>query len=106
MREQVINVVTLFGILGIPSIFAMFCYCIRAVMRLAKKIDILMDSQQAQMRADLIKDYKRFISDGWVEIDDLTDWEDRYQKYHCLGANGVMDSKRASILQLPNIPPN
>lgn len=105
MRDVFINFVTLLGLLGIPSIFAMFCYCIKGLRSLVNKFDVLMESQQAQMRDSLLKDYKKFSADGWVDIDDLLEWENRYSKYHSLGANGVMDSKRASLLQLPNIPP-
>lgn len=62
-----------------------------------------MDSQQAQMRAQLLKDYKKYIAQGFIDLDDLDDWENSYQKYHLLGANGVMDSKRDALLKLPNI---
>lgn len=106
MREYFINFVTFLGLLGIPSIFAMFIYCIKSIKKIVNKFDVLMESQQAQMRDSLLKDYKKISSDGWVDIDDLMEWENRYQKYHSLGANGVMDSKRSALLQLPNIPPS
>lgn len=105
MREHIITFVTFMGLLGIPSIFAMFCYCIRGLKKMVNKFDVLMESQQAQMRGELLKDYKRFSAQQWIDIDDLMEWEDRYQKYHSLGANGVMDSKRNALLQMPNVPP-
>ena len=99
------EIVSVLGILGIPSIFAMTMYCIKACNKFSKQLKVLMDSQQAQMRCQLLKDYKTYVQQGWIEIEDLDDWENAYQKYHLLGANGVMDSKRDSLLKLPNTPP-
>lgn len=99
------EVVSVLGILGIPSIFAMTMYCIRACAKFSKQLKVLLDSQQAQMRSQLLKDYKKYSDQGWIDIDDLVDFENQYQKYHSLGANGVMDSKRDAILKLPNTPP-
>lgn len=65
-----------------------------------------MESQQAQMRSQLLNQYKIYINRGWIDLEDLDDWENQYQKYHMLGANGVLDSKRDALLKLPNAPIN
>lgn len=104
--EKFTTFVAFLGLVGVPSIFAMFVYCINAIRKIVNKFDVLMESQQAQMRDSLLKDYKKYVSDGWIDIEDLLEWENRYNKYHSLGANGVMDSKRTSLLSLPNIPPS
>lgn len=110
MREQFISFVTFLGLLGIPSIFAMFVYCIRTIHKLVKtfqtKFDVLMSSQQAQMRAVLVDKYEQHVTDGWISISQLTEWDNQYQQYHLLGGNGIMDAKRHDLLQLPNVPPN
>jgi len=93
------------SLLGIPTIFAMTGYCITACKKFTKQMKVLMDSQQAQMRGQLLKDYKKYVQQGWIELEDLDDWENQYQKYHLLGANGVMDSKRKDLMQLKNVPP-
>lgn len=94
------------AILGIPTIFTLTGWCVKMCIKFTKQMKILMDSQQAQMRSNLLKDYKKFKAQGYIELDDLDDWENQYQKYHLLGANGVMDAKRCELLQLPNIKPN
>lgn len=103
MRDRIIDFVTLLGILGIPTIFSMSIWCIKSCSQFATQLKILMESQQAQMRAALIKDYKFYIKQGWIDIDDLDEWENSYQKYHLLASNGVMDSKRLELMKLPNI---
>ena len=94
------------GILGIPSIFAMTGWCIKRCEKFSKELRILMESQQAQMRSQLLNQYKIYINRGWIDLEDLDDWENQYQKYHMLGANGVLDSKRDALLKLPNTPTN
>ncbi len=64
-----------------------------------------MEAQQKQMARDLTVDYKAYIKQGWIDTEDLELWEANYQKYHALGANGVMDNKRAKLFALPNISP-
>ena len=36
----------------------------------------------------------------------MEDWENQYQAYHSLGENGILDSRRAELLKLPNRKPN
>lgn len=100
-----IHIVTVFGVLGIPSIFSMTVWCIKACQKFSKQLSIIMEAQQKQMARDLTKDYKEFMKDGWIDVEDLDLWEANYQKYHSLGANGIMDNKRAKLMALPNIPP-
>lgn len=60
-----------------------------------------MKSQQAQMRSQLLKDYSTYKAQGYITDLQLQDWENQYQAYHELGANGVLDSRRAELLNLP-----
>lgn len=106
MREQFINLVTLLGLLGIPTMFSMFVYCLKSLRKSLNKFDILMESQQAQMRGVLVDKYEEHVKNGWVSISQLTEWDNQYQKYHALGGNGIMDAKRRDLLNLPNVPHN
>lgn len=106
MIDNVRTFVAWLGILGIPSIFAMTMWCIKACVTFGKKLEALMSSQQSQMRSQLLEQYKKYIEQGYIDMDDLDDWEDQYQKYHLLGPNGIMDAKRDALLKLPNIPQN
>ena len=44
--------------------------------------------------------------DGWISEEHMEDWENQYQAYHSLGENGILDSRRAELLKLPNRKPN
>lgn len=98
--------VTFLGIIGIPSIFTMTMWCIKKCKQFTQQLVVLAEAQQAQMRNQLISQYKFYMAQyheqGWVDIEDIDDWENQYQKYHLLGANGVLDKKREQLLSLPN----
>ena len=53
------------------------------------------------MRGELLKDYYSFTERGYVTDLELADWENRYNAYHMLGANGVLDKRYEQILSLP-----
>lgn len=103
MRNQFIDFVALLGVLGIPTIFSMTMYCINACRTFSKQLTTLMESQKAQMRAQLLKDYKRYYAQGFVDVDELTEWINSYKQYETLpGANEVLDAKKEELLKLPN----
>lgn len=88
------------GMLGIPSIFAMTVWCIKNCIQYTKQLKILAKAQQAQMRSQLLQQYHLYMDDGWISEEHMEDWENQYQAYHCLGKNGVLDSRRADLLKL------
>lgn len=88
------------SILGFPSIFAIGGY----VVLISKRVRILMKAQQADMRHQLLADYHKYIDRGYITDDEQEDWESRYQAYHSLGQNGVLDAKRQELFELPNRP--
>jgi len=97
---QSIEFIKLLSLIGIPSIFAMVCALGGMLKNQGRKIKILMDAQQAQMRRDLTEDYYKYKSRGKISQRDLDDWEAQYQAYHALGANGVLDSIHVRMLSL------
>lgn len=60
---------------------------------------------QASNRADLQALVDKADQQGWLSSYDKERFCQLYQAYHNLGKNGVMDSHRARILALPDIPP-
>lgn len=94
------------GILGIPSIFAMTVWCIRSCMHYTKQLKVLAKAQQALMRSQLLEQYHHYMDGGWISEEHMEDWENQYQAYHSLGENGVLDSRREALLELPNSAPN
>jgi len=94
------NIVNAMALIGIPSLFALACYFVKACTRFSKKIDTLMNAVQKQMRRELTQDYHRYMDAGMIDDDDLDMWEASYQAYHSLGANGVIDSRREDLIRL------
>lgn len=98
--DEVRNVASAMALFGVPSLFACATYFIRACVKFSKKIDILMNAQQKQMRRELMIDYRKYVEQGYVEDDDLDMWEASYQAYHALGKNGIMDDRRQRLIAL------
>jgi hypothetical protein len=98
--DEVRNVASAMAIFGVPSLFALASYFVGACVKFSKKIDILMNAQQKQMRRELTMDYHKYIEQGYIEDDDLDMWEASYQAYHTLGKNGIMDDRRQRLIAL------
>ena len=60
---------------------------------------------QATCRNDLEEMYAVAEKQGYCSNEDKQKFESTYQAYHLLGKNGVMDSKRAKILAMPETKP-
>ena len=100
MAEKLRIVASVMALIGVPSLFACASYFIKACIKFSKKIDILMNAQQKQMRRELTLDYHKYMNQGYIDDDDLDMWEASYQAYHALGQNGIMDSRRADLIKL------
>lgn len=100
MMEDLRSLASIMALIGVPSLFALATYFVKACVKFSKKIDILMNAQQKQMRRDLTQDYHKYIAQGFIDDDDLDMWEASYQAYHSLGANGVIDSRRDDLIKL------
>ena len=102
MSDSVKEFVTWLGVLGIPSIFTMTCWCIKSCIHYTKQLKVLAKAQQAQMRSQLLEQYHFYMDDGWISEEHMEDWENQYKAYHSLGENGILNSRREQLLQLPN----
>lgn len=56
---------------------------------------------QAVLRDRLLSTYKEYVKAGYIEYDDRLNWDNLYENYHVLGANGIMDSYRERLMALP-----
>ena len=104
MSSAVVKFVSWLGILGIPSIFTMTIWCIKSCIRYTRQLKVLAKAQQAQMRSQLLEQYHRYIKDGYISAEHMEDWENQYQAYHSLGENGILDSRRETLMKLPSVP--
>ena len=98
--DEVRNIASAMALFGVPSLCALATYFVKACVKFSKKIDILMNAQQKQMRRELTIDFRKYIEQGYIEDDDLDMWEASYQAYHSLGKNGIMDERRARLIAL------
>ena len=57
---------------------------------------------QALLRAQLITDWNYYSKKGYAPIYARENFENVYQQYHNLGANGVMDDIHSKFLALPD----
>lgn len=86
--------------LGLPTIFAMLLWLSKKIISYSRQMKTLMTAQQAQMRGQLLKDYYKYVERGYIYEAELEDWENQYQAYHSLGANGIMDKRRERLFNL------
>ena len=98
--EKLSLILTWMGILGVPTIFTLCVWLLNRIKKDAMQIKTLMAAQQAQMRSQLLKDYYTYTNRGYVYESELEDWENQYQAYHSLGANGIMDNRRDRLFKL------
>lgn len=98
--DEVRNVASVMALFGVPSLFALASYFVKACIKFSKKIDILMNAQQKQMRRELQMDFHQYMEEDYLSDDDLEMWEASYQAYHALGKNGIMDSYRQKLIDL------
>lgn len=99
--EQPIKIIEMMSLFGIPTLFGIICWISRMVWTQGKRINILMKAQQAQMRRDLMEDYYKHMSNGYVTDRDLGTWIAQYDAYHALGLNGILDKRKDEIMSLP-----
>ena len=68
------------------------------------EIDIIKVAMQAQLRDKLLQSYKAYMRQGYADYDDKQNWLNQYNSYHNLGTNGIMDSYKDKLLDLPDAP--
>lgn len=56
---------------------------------------------QAILRRDMIEDYNKWKERGYAPIYAKQSFENCWDQYHALGANGVMDGIHKEFLKLP-----
>ena len=98
--EKIMIILNIFAILGFPSLFVLVSVTVTRMKKYSEQIKILMEAQQAQMRSQLLKDYYTYKRRGFVYESELEDWENLYNNYHSLGANGIMDKRREALMSL------
>lgn len=109
IKERIINMEQIkvlsswLQVLGLPTIFALSCWCAKKCVQFSKNLNILQSAQKAQMRSQLLNQYYHIKERTFVYADELDDWMNQYQAYHELvGVNGVLDSRKDELTHMPS----
>lgn len=85
-------------LLGVPAILAAIAKVTFAQVRSIRL------GVQALLRAQMISEYNKWSEREYAPIYARENFDNCYQQYHGLGANGVMDDIREKFLALPTQP--
>lgn len=96
--------ITIIGWIVSPILSALIGWLVVAMKQNKKETEALRLGMQALLRDRLIQSYKHSEQKGYIDIDDRENWNNMYNQYHNLGANGVMDNIRQKLLALPTSP--
>lgn len=66
------------------------------------KLDTIMGATQTTMRATLIHNYEKYQERGWLTPEERASWCDMHDKYAAMGFNGLIDTYRDKLNQLPD----
>lgn len=70
-----------------------------------KQNEALKKGLQALLRANMINDWNKWSSKGYAPIYARQNFQNVWDNYHELGANGVMDDIKAKFMALPTEEP-
>lgn len=89
--------------LGIPTLFTGGVVVVVKILFNREKSVRL--GVQALLRAQMIHDYNKWTDRGYAPIYARDNFQNCWERYHALGANGVMDDIHTKFLALPIEPP-
>ena len=98
--ERTMIILNFIAVLGFPTVFAMVAALTKKTKKYAEQIKTLMNAQQAQMRSQLLKDYYKYTQRKFIYEAELEDWMNQYEAYHSLGANGIMDKRKETLMNM------
>lgn len=70
--------------------------------RMEGKLDTMMGATQTTMRATLIHNYEKYADRGWLTPEERASWCDMHDKYSSMGFNGLIDTYRHKLNDLPD----
>lgn len=95
------DIYKIISLLGIPSLIVAFT---RYLQLTTKKIiddnKAVKTGVQALLRSQMIADYNKYSKKGYAPVFAKQNFENCWQQYHNLGANGVMDCLHDKFLEL------
>ena len=93
------------SLLGIPSVMlALYAVIWRTVKKNREDNIAIKKGIQAMLRAQMISEWNKWSEKGYAPIYARQNFENCWEQYHTLGANGVMDDIHVRFFQLPTEP--
>lgn len=93
-------------LIGVPTIIlGILGYVYAVIRKTIAEIKALKAGMQALLRAQMIDDYNKWGEKEYAPIYARENFENCWNQYHDLGANGVMDDIHVKFLELPTEPP-
>lgn len=80
---------------GIPTL------CLGAIVSTLRAVFAVKKGLQAVLRDRLYQTYNHYTEKGYAPMYARENFENMYQQYHSLGANGVMDDLHKDFFNLP-----
>jgi len=97
-----VTIIELLKLFGIPAV--MLTAVIAGAKYMMSMIKGVRRGVQALLRAEMIDMYNHYLEKGHAPIYARENFENLWQQYHALGANGVMDDIKKRFLSLPTDP--
>ena len=99
--------VTVLQLLGIPTVFSAAIIAVAAnfgkrIKENDKETKAVKLGVQAMLRAQMISEYNKAKDKGYAPIYAKENFQNMWDNYHNLGANGVMDAIKDEYLAMPN----
>ena len=96
------NLYQILCLIGIPSVVTAINAWIFSRTKIVHNKYISLElGVQALLRSQMITDYNFWSEKGYAPIYARENFENMYNQYHILGANGVMDDIYHKFMQLP-----
>ena len=98
---------TILQFLGVPAVFSAAIIAVaanfgRRIKENDKETKAVKLGVQAMLRAQMISEYNKAKDRGYAPIYAKDNYQNMWDNYHNLGANGVMDAIKDEYLAMPN----
>ena len=91
--------------LAVPAVmFALYGVAWSAIKKTREDNKAIKKGIQAILRAQMISEWNKWSEKGFAPIYARQNFENCWEQYHTLGANGVMDDIHVRFFQLPTEP--
>lgn len=89
-------------LLGVPTlIVCLYKYVNSVIKKTRDDTNALKLGIQALLRSQMIAEYNKYSEKGYAPVYARENFENCWEQYHSLGANGVMDDLHEKFLDLP-----